>query len=122
MPTMPSRPSSGAVAARPDAAIPPPATGDSAGRRETSAGGRLAPSPATRPRIVVTGAAETAVRAARTDAVLPLEYPIQAGKVHAPSLRDDTLARDRLLDWLSVKIHSRVVLLIAEAGYGKTTL
>ena len=32
------------------------------------------------------------------------------------------VARERLLDWLSVKIHRRAVLLIAEAGYGKTTL
>src|SRR5207253_1712848 len=50
------------------------------------------------------------------------EYPIQLEKVHAPPLRDDILARDRLLDWLNVRIHSRVVLLTAEAGYGKTTL
>src|SRR5437763_4990238 len=50
------------------------------------------------------------------------EYPIQLEKVQAPPLRDDILARDRLLDWLNVKIHSRVVLLTAEAGYGKTTL
>jgi ATP/maltotriose-dependent transcriptional regulator MalT/DNA-binding SARP family transcriptional activator len=28
----------------------------------------------------------------------------------------------RLLDWLDVKIHSRVVFVIADAGYGKTTL
>ncbi len=50
------------------------------------------------------------------------EYPIQPGKVQAPSLRDQTLARDRLLDWLAAKIHQRVVLVIADAGYGKTTL
>ena len=37
-------------------------------------------------------------------------------------LRDETLARDRLLDWLAAKIHQRVILLIADAGYGKTTL
>jgi len=49
-------------------------------------------------------------------------YPIQPGKVHAPALRDETLARTRLLDWLDVKIHSRVVFVIADAGYGKTTL
>src|SRR5205085_7699374 len=51
-----------------------------------------------------------------------LEFPVQISKVQAPPLRDETLARDRLLDWLSVKIHRRVVLLTAEAGYGKTTL
>lgn len=50
------------------------------------------------------------------------EYPVQLSKVQAPPLRDETLARDRLLEWLSVKIHRRAVLLIAEAGYGKTTL
>ena len=32
-------------------------------------------------------------------------FPIQPGKVQAPPLRDETLARDRLLDWLAVKIH-----------------
>ena len=50
------------------------------------------------------------------------EYPVQISKVQAPPLREETLARDRLLDWLSIKVHRRVVLLIAEAGYGKTTL
>jgi DNA-binding SARP family transcriptional activator/tetratricopeptide (TPR) repeat protein len=50
------------------------------------------------------------------------EYPIQVSKVQAPPLRDQTLARDRLLEWLAVKVHSRAVLVIAEAGYGKTTL
>ena len=49
-------------------------------------------------------------------------FPIQPGKVQAPPLRDQTLARDRLLDWLAAKIHQRVVLVIADAGYGKTTL
>lgn len=53
--------------------------------------------------------------------VMP-EYPIQISKVQAPPLRDQTLARDRLLEWLGVKIHDRAVLVIAEAGYGKTTL
>lgn len=49
-------------------------------------------------------------------------YPVQLAKVQRPSLRDETLARDRLLDWLHVKIHHRAVFVIAEAGYGKTTL
>jgi ATP/maltotriose-dependent transcriptional regulator MalT len=44
------------------------------------------------------------------------EYPVQIGKVQAPALREETLARDRLLEWLSIKIHRRVVLLVAEAG------
>src|SRR5262245_34615116 len=50
------------------------------------------------------------------------EFPIQLNKVQPPPLREQTLARDRLLDWLAAKIHDRVVLVIAEAGYGKTTL
>lgn len=51
-----------------------------------------------------------------------MSYPIQPAKIQAPALREETLARTRLLDWLSVKIHSRVVFLVADAGYGKTTL
>src|SRR5215475_9337843 len=51
-----------------------------------------------------------------------VSYPIQPGKVQAPALRDETLARTRLLDWLHAKIHSRVIFVIADAGYGKTTL
>jgi DNA-binding SARP family transcriptional activator len=50
------------------------------------------------------------------------EFPVQLSKVQAPPLRDETLARERLLDWLSAKIDDRVVLVTAEAGYGKTTL
>ena len=49
-------------------------------------------------------------------------YPIQSAKVQPPSLREQTLTRDRLLDWLHAKIHDRVILVLADAGYGKTTL
>ncbi len=49
-------------------------------------------------------------------------YPIQPAKVQRPPLRDETLARDRLLDWLAARIHHRVILILADAGYGKTTL
>ena len=49
-------------------------------------------------------------------------YPIQIAKVQRPALRDETLERPRLLDWLRAKIHGRVVLVLADAGYGKTTL
>ena len=49
-------------------------------------------------------------------------YPIQLAKVQRPVLRDETLERPRLLDWLRAKIHGRVVLVLADAGYGKTTL
>ncbi|HVA86968.1 MAG TPA: AAA family ATPase, partial [Candidatus Saccharimonadales bacterium] len=50
------------------------------------------------------------------------EFPIQIVKVQRPPLRAATLQRDRLLDWLHVQIHHRIVLVTAEAGYGKTTL
>src|SRR3954454_21398930 len=49
-------------------------------------------------------------------------YPIQPAKVQVPLLRDETLARHRLLDWLGAKVHHRVILVLADAGYGKTTL
>jgi ATP/maltotriose-dependent transcriptional regulator MalT/DNA-binding SARP family transcriptional activator len=49
-------------------------------------------------------------------------FPIQRPKVQRPPLRPDTLSRERLLDWLAAKIHQRAVFVVAEAGYGKTTL
>src|SRR6476619_580533 len=49
-------------------------------------------------------------------------YPIPPANARRPALRDETLAPDRLLDWLAAKAHSRVLLLLADAGYGKTTL
>ena len=49
-------------------------------------------------------------------------FPIQLAKVQRPALRDETLERPRLLDWLHAKVHGRVVLVLADAGYGKTTL
>src|SRR6185369_10910012 len=130
MPTMPSRPSSGAVAPRRDA-VTSPNQGEVAAPVDPA---RPTPvdvlRPATvrprpkraRPRIVVAGGVTASALSGSGDGVVPLDYPVQLSKVQAPPLRDETLARDRLLDWLSVKIHSRVVLLVAEAGYGKTTL
>ncbi len=49
-------------------------------------------------------------------------YPVQYAKVQPPPLREETLARHRLLDWLAKKIHHKIVLVLADAGYGKTTL
>ena len=49
-------------------------------------------------------------------------FPVQIGKVQPPFLSAETLERQRLLDWLTAKIHSRLVLIVADAGYGKTTL
>ncbi|MGH2464439.1 MAG: hypothetical protein ACRDGI_03180, partial [Candidatus Limnocylindrales bacterium] len=50
------------------------------------------------------------------------EFPLQAAKVQRPALRAETLQRDRLLNWLSSQAEARVILVTAEAGYGKTTL
>ena len=80
--------------------------------------------PQRRPRLVVEGVRSglAALGSTGGDLGTMSEYPIQISKVQAPPLREETLARDRLLEWLSVKVHRRAVLLIAEAGYGKTTL
>ncbi len=51
-----------------------------------------------------------------------IRFPIQPAKIASPPLRDETLQRDRLLDWLAAKVHHRAVFVIAEAGFGKTTL
>jgi DNA-binding SARP family transcriptional activator len=49
-------------------------------------------------------------------------FPLRLGKVQRPLLPDETLRRDRLLDWLDVRIDRRVIYVVAEAGFGKTTL
>lgn len=124
MPTMPSRPSAGAVAPRRDAARSPATPEEGAPPEPGVNLGRVAPSAGPRqrrPKIVVKGGAQ-AGGAGGSGLAAPLDYPVQPSKIQSPPLRDDTLARDRLLDWLSIKIHGRVVLLVAEAGYGKTTL
>src|SRR5438046_3015284 len=43
-------------------------------------------------------------------------------KVQRPPLRAATLRRPRLIQWLEENAHKRVILVTAEAGYGKTTL
>src|SRR4051794_2436196 len=53
----------------------------------------------------------------------PVELgPIIRSKIQAPALRPSTLSRQRLLDQLTEATSHRLTLLIAEAGYGKTTL
>ncbi len=49
-------------------------------------------------------------------------FPVQLGKVQPPFLASETLERPRLLGWMAAKIHSRLVLIVADAGHGKTTL
>jgi DNA-binding SARP family transcriptional activator/tetratricopeptide (TPR) repeat protein len=90
---------------------------------DPAASGERATSP-TRPPIAV-GPGHAATAEPYRDRSEPrggVTYPIQPGKIQAPNLRDETLARTRLLDWLEIKIHRRVVFVIADAGYGKTTL
>jgi DNA-binding SARP family transcriptional activator len=85
-----------------------------------------------RPTQTVTDRALIAVGPGRPVPVVPsgsgplrdevIGFPIQLAKVQRPALRDETLERPRLLDWLRAKVHGRVFLLLADAGYGKTTL
>ena len=48
--------------------------------------------------------------------------PVIRSKIQPPPLRSSTLSRQRLLDRLSDAVESRLTLIVAEAGYGKTTL
>jgi ATP/maltotriose-dependent transcriptional regulator MalT/DNA-binding SARP family transcriptional activator len=49
-------------------------------------------------------------------------FPLRPGKVQRPCLPEETLRRDRLFDWLNGRSSRRVILVISEAGFGKTTL
>ncbi len=48
--------------------------------------------------------------------------PVQPVKIHCPPPRDDTLSRERLNSWLDRAAAGRLGLIVAEAGFGKTTL
>ncbi len=61
-------------------------------------------------------------RARRAGLMSAYPFPITGAKIHPPLLRADTLSRPRLNDWLDRAATGRVVLIIAEAGFGKTTL
>jgi DNA-binding SARP family transcriptional activator len=50
----------------------------------------------------------------------PLE--IQPAKIHCPPPREDWLSRERLNSWLDRAASGRLGLIVAEAGFGKTTL
>ena len=47
---------------------------------------------------------------------------VQPAKIHCPPPRDDTLSRERLNTWLERAASGRLGLIVAEAGFGKTTL
>jgi LuxR family transcriptional regulator, maltose regulon positive regulatory protein len=55
-------------------------------------------------------------------AQLKASFPLRPGKVQRPLLPNDTLRRDRLLDWLAARADRRLIYVAAEAGFGKTTL
>ena len=61
-------------------------------------------------------------QSAQQDDVEVFGYPVQIGKVQPPLLPEETLRRDRLLDWLHAKTRFRLALIVADPGYGKTTL
>src|SRR4051812_4997598 len=60
--------------------------------------------------------------ARRAGIVSGYPFPITGAKIHPPLLRADTLSRPRLNEWLDSAASGRVALIVAEAGYGKTTL
>ena len=72
------------------------------------------PSPANRVRAASIGAFEAPV--------LPHLPPIIRSKIEPPPLRPTTLTRHRLLDRLPFNDPKRVTLIVAEPGFGKTTL
>ena len=49
-------------------------------------------------------------------------FPIVGARIHPPLMRADTLSRERLNAWLDEAATGRVALVVAEAGFGKTTL
>ncbi len=61
------------------------------------------------------------VLAAREQTQAP-GFLLRRSKIERPNLPDETLRRDRLLDWLDTKMSRRVIFVVAEAGFGKTTL
>src|SRR4051794_12574369 len=60
-------------------------------------------------------------RAPATESDPPTDHIIRS-KVQPPVVRESTLARTRLLDWMHAHANDRVRVLAAEAGFGKSTL
>ena len=60
--------------------------------------------------------------AGRAGLVSANPLPVQGAKIHRPLLRDDVLSRERLNGWLDRASVGRLALIVAEAGFGKTTL
>ena len=49
-------------------------------------------------------------------------FPLRRAKIQRPFLPEETLERDRLFAWLEARATRRLIYLVAEAGFGKTTL
>jgi DNA-binding SARP family transcriptional activator/tetratricopeptide (TPR) repeat protein len=52
----------------------------------------------------------------------PRPFPLRPAKIQCPRLPEETLHRERLLGWIGSKVDHRVIFVVAEAGFGKTTL
>lgn len=48
--------------------------------------------------------------------------PVHGAKIHCPLLPPTTLSRERLNGWLDTHAAGRIIVIVAEAGFGKTTL
>jgi DNA-binding SARP family transcriptional activator len=72
--------------------------------------------------LAVSAEAEIGEQIAGETAHLRLSFPLQQGKIRRPLLPEETLRRDRLLHWFESQGNRRVVYVVAEAGFGKTTL
>jgi ATP/maltotriose-dependent transcriptional regulator MalT/DNA-binding SARP family transcriptional activator len=70
----------------------------------------------------VSAEAEIGERTADETAHVRSSFPLQQGKIRRPLLPEETLRRDRLLRWLESQGNRTVVYIVAEAGFGKTTL
>lgn len=110
------------TAARPTAVVSSPATGGGA----PGAIARSQP-PTEEPRegheLVGTGPAVAGpTRRTGVGGFRMTPLPVQPAKLHAPPPRDDTLSRERLNAWLERAAGGRLGLIVAEAGFGKTTL
>jgi len=79
--------------------------------------------PPTRPAPIAVGPGHPQPRSIADDVDTTHEFePVSRAKVTPTPVRPETLHRARLLDWLTGHARHRLVLVIADAGYGKSTL
>ena len=117
---------------RPGASVPKRPSPIPAPAVTSAANGRTAPGPSARPTPPSRGTGKghglVAVGPGLAGSMLlgggfPMNpLPVQPAKIHRPPRRDDTLSRERLNSWLDTAAAGRLGLIVAEAGFGKTTL